>query len=58
MHMLPALSPHKIFLPGMYQGSYKHLEPLLTLVGHVTALEIRLFGPRFDGYGPAWAHAY
>ena len=30
---------------------------LLTLVGHVTALELRLFGPRFDGYGP-WAHAY
>ena len=35
----------------------EHLEPLLILVGHVTALELRLFGPRFDVYGP-WAHAY
>ena len=46
---------HRLFQKGAYSGSMDHLVPLVKIVGHVTAYEIRKFGPRFVCYGP-WAH--
>jgi hypothetical protein len=48
---------HRIFRPHVYRGSHHHLMPLLTIVGHVSALHLRMFQPRFHVFGP-WAHVY
>ena len=47
---------HRLFRPGCYRGSYAHLEPLLAIAGHATALHLRL-RQRFETAGP-WRHAY
>ena len=47
---------HRMFTQGVWQGSYEHLAPLLTIVGHVHALELRT-RQRFVTYGP-WRHAH
>ena len=46
---------HRLFKKGAFSGSMDHLTPLVKIVGHVTAYEIRKYGPRFTCYGP-WSH--
>lgn len=55
--IVSVVKAHRIFKRGVYQGNFEQLEMVLTLVGHVTALELRMFGPRFQTCGP-WRHAY
>ena len=47
---------HRLFANHVYRGSAEHLLPLLTIVGHATALELRM-RQRFKSYGP-WQHHY
>jgi len=54
--IVDVIKSHRLFVKGAYRGSYAHLEPLLTIVGHVTAYELRM-SQRFTTYGP-WAHTY
>ena len=54
-NVIGVIKKHRIFLKGIYQGTYEHLVPLIHIVGHVTAYELRLYSPRFHVYGP-WRH--
>ena len=46
---------HKIF-KGVFPYSYDVLHSVVTVVGHVSALQLRRF-QRFASYGP-WPHHY
>ena len=50
------IKSHRLFAPRVYQRSYHTLVPLLKIVGHVHAFELRA-RQRFDTYGP-WQHTY
>ena len=54
--IVDVVKSHRMFAPRVYQGSYHHLVPLVTIVGHVHAFELRM-RQRFETYGP-WQHAY
>ena len=54
--IVSVVKAHRLFRPHCYRGSYRHLGPLVTIVGHATALELR-FRQRFDTIG-SWWHAY
>ena len=49
------IKDHKMFARGAaFTGSYESLCEVLQVVGHLTALELRMY-PYFNGFGP-WAH--
>ena len=54
--IVDVVKSHRLFAQGVYRGSAAHLFPLITIVGHVTALELRL-RQRFASFGP-WQHHY
>ena len=54
--IMDVIKSHRLFAKRVYQGSYEHLLPLVTIVGHATALELAV-RQRFVTYGP-WQHAY
>jgi hypothetical protein len=54
--IVDVVKSHRIFAPRVYQGSYAHLAPLVTIIGHAHAYELRV-RQRFVGFGP-WQHAY
>ena len=39
--IISVVKAHRSFHKGDYQGNYAHLVPLVTIVGHVTAYELR-----------------
>ena len=47
---------HRMFSKGCYQGNHAHLVPLVAIVGHVTAFQLRT-RQRFDTIG-VWRHKY
>ena len=55
-HVIAVIKSHRMFQKGCYQGSYAHLAPLVTIVGHVTSFELRM-RQRFDTIG-SWWHCY
>ena len=54
--IISVVKAHRLFHKGDYQGNYAHLVPLLTIVGHVTAYELRR-RQFFDTVG-SWWHKY
>ena len=54
--IVDVVKSHRLFAPRVYQGSYEHLVPLITIVGHAHALELRM-RQRFETFGP-WYHTY
>ena len=54
--VVDVVKSHRLFANNVYRGSAAHLFPLLTIVGHITALELRL-RQRFETWGP-WQHHY
>jgi hypothetical protein len=54
---ISAFKRHGIFMQGFYRGELFLLDAIVYICGHLTAWELRNFGPRYQGYGP-WAHAY
>jgi len=54
--IVDVIKSHRLFAPRVYQRSYHTLVPLLKIVGHVHAFELRA-RQRFDTYGP-WQHTY
>ena len=54
--IVDVVKSHRLFANLVYRGSAEHLLPLLTIVGHATALELRM-RQRFKSYGP-WQHHY
>ena len=55
-NVIGRVKAHRLFKRGCYRGSYAHLAPLITIVGHVTAFELRA-RQRFETIGP-WRHKY
>ena len=47
---------HRMFKKGVFRGSFKLMDALVTITGHATAYELRE-RPRFPTYGP-WDHMY
>ena len=54
--IVDVVKSHRLFANHVYRGSAEHLLPLLTIVGHATALELRM-RQHFKSYGP-WQHHY
>ena len=54
--IVDVVKSHRLFAGNVYHGSAEHLLPLLTIVGHVHALELRM-RQHFHTWGP-WQHHY
>ena len=54
--IVDVVESHRLFAKGVYRGNTAHLFPLVAIVGHVTALELRT-RQHFETWGP-WQHHY
>ena len=54
--IVAVVKSHHLFADNVFKGSAEHLFPLVTIVGHVTALELRM-RQHFETFGP-WQHHY
>jgi hypothetical protein len=54
--IVDVVKSHRLFAQGVYHGNSVYLFPLVAIVGHVTALELRT-RQHFDTWGP-WQHHY
>ena len=56
-NVISQIKRHRMFDRQGYNGKLQFISMYARIVGELTALEIRMFGPRFRGFGPH-AHHY